>query len=292
MSSPRSQRRGNRSKPQDRSGGEYPTWSVDHYLNLTIEPYQLFSKEDKDKLAQSSQDLNIAAAYWAALQAKCPECVFAGLGAAAYWFLASINGHLALDPPQARFRKIEKPHFPRFAKVRAQGSLNQGGADGMNALFGSESKVAGYSGALLTSLERSAGAKIAKSARWKARQLRAARSYSGTLASAIETYVRRAPQTRSALEASGFNSISVLLADVRAFQQQTKANGLPSWLTADLKSLGVNASVRNEIRATILAIDPNDVARLGTFPAMITDAQTLAALRSTAAVLRRFSRHG
>lgn len=276
---------------EDRSGGDITKWTVQHFWGITIGPVDehFFSQKDKDRLAKSSADLNVAAGGLAAGFVKDPAAVWGGLGSAAYWVLGAVNGRLALDPPDRHFRAIAKPRTPHFRTVTAGGTLNAAAASALNRLNKNDARIIAFGRAEVTSVERAQGAKRARNKRWQKRQLKAARKYARQDAAAIKANAHLRAAAKSALAASGYGGSGITLADVLAFQQDVRAHGLPGWLNGDLRAIGADASFRKQIKGSILLLDPNDVvAAAASIPNLLDSAALSAAFANAVKALRDF----
>lgn len=276
------------SKDEDKSGGDYSVYSIQHFWGITIGPDGFFSKKDKDALAKSSANLAIVAAGLAAYALKNPTALWATLGSAAYGINSAINNRLALDPPDRHFRAIPRPHPPRFPRVTAEGGLTQAAATSLNAFNANIARTIGFGKAVVSTVERAQGARRAKNKRWQRRQLKAARIYARKLAITVRANKKLRGRAKAALDSSGLSATHISAAEFRAFQQQVKTSGLPQSLNDTLKALGANAAFRADIRTKFLLLNPNDVAAL-TLPAMIDNATLTAALQAAAKALSDFS---
>ena len=76
--------------------------------------------------------------------------------------------------------------------------------------------------------------------------------------------------------------------DVRAFQEDVRLHGLPGWLDGDLRALGASASFRNQIKGSILNIDPVAAAS-ASIPDLLDNAAFDAAMQSAVQALQSFA---
>jgi hypothetical protein len=101
-----------------------------------------------------------------------------------------------IDPSDPNYSEVPVPKFPKLPPVRpvANSGLTASVADAANAVIANQAQAIGFLSALLTDLERSAGAADAGDSAAEKRQLKAARDFAKNLA---EVFKRSAPPADS-----------------------------------------------------------------------------------------------
>jgi hypothetical protein len=198
---------------------------------------------------------------------------------------------LADDPPDPNFTVIAKP-TPRSLSIQpvtTTSGLTQPEADALNAAFTNSERTIAVTESLITSIERAQGAFDAGNDDWVIRQALAARQYGGDLAALLDEKAGLLAGLKRAAEAAGFQS-AIAAADVQHFQAAF-AQALPSEIANPLIELGANGATREQIRRSIVADDPAEVAALGggQFPQLLADASVVTGLQAAVGPLTAFA---
>jgi hypothetical protein len=173
--------------------------------------------------------------------------------------------------------------------ITAASGFTQREADALNAAINNSEQIIAVTEALITSIERGQGAFDAGNDDWVIRQALAARQYSAELAALLDETADLLAGLKSATEAAGFES-AITAADVQSFQAAF-AQALPSDLANPLIELGADATTREQIRRSIVADDPAEVATLGSgrFPQLLADASLTTGLQAVVGPLTAFA---
>jgi len=196
---------------------------------------------------------------------------------------------IADDPPDSNFKVIAQPITPSLPSITAQDGVPQELADAHNALMSNRLQIIGLSTALLTSIERAQGAANAGDASWETRQTEMAAQYASDVANLLSAQPALLANVEGAWESAGLPDLQFTTDDVRDFQAEVNANGLPASFQAVLSQLGADATDVEMIRADLLSKDPSEVASLGSFPGFMATPALITTLQGTAQAMNQFA---
>jgi hypothetical protein len=206
----------------------------------------------------------------------------AGVGGGLSWLAGSYASDVvADDPPDANFHVIARPETLPVQRVRAgHGQLSLAGAAALNALFAAEAKEIGLEQAMITTLNRSSTAAAAGDLFDETYQLQALAHYSRDLAKMLRKEPALRARAMRALKAGHFRDVTITSQQVAAFQQSVAQQGLPPALVASLVQLGADSTILEQVRQSVLALDPNSISGsvLDSFmdPSLLGDEQAIA----------------
>ncbi len=173
------------------------------------------------------------------------------------------------DPPDSNFMVIAQPVVPAVPQVAAQGEVTQDLAGAWNDFLNNQVQVDGVAMAMITSRERAQGAADAGDTYWQTQQNEAAAGYASQLASILAAQPALRENLVNAWQTSGIPDIIITADDVRKYQADITANGLPANFTDTLTQMGADSTTIEQIRENIIAQNPDDVA--GSVMGKLTD---------------------
>lgn len=197
-----------------------------------------------------------------------------------FWYIAS-------DPIDMRYGRIAAPSRLRPPTVKAGGRIGAQAAKAMNAMLANTAREAAVGRAMLTSVNRAQGAFKAKRHGWEARQMRAAGTYAGQLATLLDRERRLRVQVVAALRHGHFPNVAVTAGQAQSFAASIARKGLPPRIAAAMRALG--AAGREQHDATAQLVNSYSSAA-GTLPGILAAEPQLSALASGAAMLRAFAK--
>lgn len=286
------------------------TYTV-HFKIIGSEPEKRFTDEEKKAFSQKSAALNVDGGAAAGVGVAClftPEPAFskacavvAGLEAAALAVGSGAYGYLAADPVDRNFRIVPKP--VRLSPPSAAGldGISPGLASALDALQKNVVTEAANSQALITAINRSQGAHVARRPADEARQLTAAKTYARTVAAALDARAGLQAAVRDALVADGAPEVPVTGVDVAEAAHDARAalrsdpfssigagaDGVAPILNGYLRAFSPDAATL--ARATARLQDPAVLAQDTSLAALLTDPAGAAADRAGARALRSFA---
>jgi hypothetical protein len=257
-------------------------------------PPQPYTPEQKQDYSRLSADWAIAAGVTGTIAGAlglAPEPAFSKVGSGIAWVVtgieatvAAIYSRLAADPIDTTFTVIATPVTPSLPLVVAGDGLTQAEADAANALITNQEQVIGLGNAMVTAFNRAEGAFAAGDSFWEDRQVAAAQQYAFQMAPLVDAEPGLLANLQSAILAAGVQS-SFTASDVSNYQAGVLANGLPPQLAQVLAELGDAGATQDEVRQSILSLDPNTAAAFGggSFPGLLVDQSLTSALHQLAA---------
>ena len=197
------------------------------------------------------------------------------------------------DPPDPNFTILAEPQFPVFPPVQPGVSgLTEQAAAAVNALSDSHAQSLGLLNAWLATIERVQGAELAGDAFWVSEQSQLAAGFAVEIVEVLANRDSLREAVRSGLIESGFSDIAITADDIRAFQTEILANGLPSVDLIEaipVQAFGItNQDLIDVTTELILQVTPEDAAR--SLTETITDPQLIATTQSVALHFDEFAR--
>jgi hypothetical protein len=213
---------------------------------------------------------------------------FAGLTAALSTTIAAASGTLlAIDPIDLNYTVIPTPIPAPFTPLTAGNGLTQAGADSMNAVLSTEASIVGVLRAIVTSVNRAAGADSVGATVWEQKQQNAINGFMfrlGTLltqeAAARQSFVAQLTSENSPL-------VSITPSEVFNFEAQLAFQGWSADQLALLKGVGDEDNFIQAAKPLIFTQDINQVA--GDLPAAFASPAFLAILRQAGHDLTPFA---
>ncbi len=178
------------------------------------------------------------------------------------------------DPSDPNFMVIDQPEVIPIISPPIQPDPNtpQQVADAFNALFDNMAQQLALERASSTALNRASGARDAGNAFWVQQQTQAAQQFMAQEAPFLNAQPQLLANLATALQAAGV-AITFTADDVRAYQANLAANGLPPTIAQELTQQGIDSTGQAQILQSLLAVDPISAAQLGVgaFPQMLAD---------------------
>lgn len=197
-----------------------------------------------------------------------------------FWYIAS-------DPIDMHFGTIAVPARLRAPSIKPVRQISPQAAKAINAMLLNTTREVAVGRAMLTSINRAQGAFKAKRPGWEARQMRAAGTYAGQLATLLDRERRIRVQLVAALRRGRFPTIAVTPDQAQSFAQVLARKGVPPRIADTMHALG--AAGREQHDATAQLINSYTSAT-GTLPDILAAKPQLSALASGAAMLRAFAK--
>ena len=212
-----------------------------------------------------------------------------GLAAAALWAGYYYYKELKNDPPDPHFTAIATP-LVRSVALQPIPGLTAAETAALNALAANTRQLLAVTQALATTQNRASGALAARQPGLAQRQTDAAKQYAQQLAGLLDAQPALLARLRQVLAADDRfpAALQPSAAELRAFQSDVAAHGLPALLVHLLQEAGIDGPHLAEFRASIALVNPAVVAGLS-YPGLLTDPQITAFDRRGAASWRQFA---
>lgn len=216
------------------------------------------------------------------------DCAFIQAVASLYHGISRLYEAIARDPIDSNYTVIATPIIPSFPTVATPPGVSQVETDAWNALFDNMKQTIGVGNALITSINRAAGAIVAGDMAWKDQQVQAALGYAAQLASLVGAQADLHKNLQQILVQEGSTPIPLTVADVTNYQYSVFASGLPTFLVQDLTQLGLSTRDIDLIRQWTTVKDPKSIAAAGGFPDNLTYPPLITGLKKLQLLLVSF----
>jgi len=170
-----------------------------------------------------------------------------------------IDGALHGDPPRQDFKQLDSPHKLELPPVAPGGSLSPARAAALNALDDALAEANADGAAAAIALDRSGGASEAGDLQWSSLQAAAVIHYNQLLGTALITAAARIDNVLNVAASEGVTSVVLSTAQVLSMQQQLAA-GFSTQEISDAHAVGLTDANLADLRQTILAAQPEDLA--------------------------------
>ena len=168
------------------------------------------------------------------------------------------------DPPDPDYQALFTPTIPRV-RVKPGKSLTPRAARAFNKLLANALRSSAYEFAWMRSIEKAQGAEQAGDSEWVQRHRDAAASYARKAADALARDMNLRAAARRQLKRSGFRHSELTASQVRRWQRQVKRKGLPTEMKRVIRKARFDEGSIAKLQSDLVAIDAQDVARLGVF---------------------------
>jgi hypothetical protein len=185
------------------------------------------------------------------------------------------------DPPDPRFRAIARPRSHPRLLVRSGHGVSAAAARALAAMLNTGLDVCAVSRALVTTIDRTAGARHAGNRVWEGRQARAAVAYAKRLASLLDLLRTRTGAAARFARAIPDFTRHLDAARLARAQRSIARHGLPARVVARLRRLGFDAAEIRRIRTLSLTAKlearTDSLAKVLADPRLAADEQMAAA---------------
>jgi hypothetical protein len=209
-----------------------------------------------------------------------------GVGATVADSKASSNGTLGNDPVDKNYTELATPVSPPPLLLPSATGMKGAINVALNALATNTSQVTGLTSALVTSLDRAAGAQQAHQSAWVTRQLVAASGFARSAAALIQEEPGLWAQLQQAVSATGIH-FDVSAAASQQTEHQVLSHGLAAYFRQVLGSGGMDRRSLDHLVGDLHAAPalPGPI----TFPGVLTEPALSAASAEEAAALEQFA---
>jgi hypothetical protein len=167
------------------------------------------------------------------------------------------------DPADPNYTSVATPTAPILSLPSTNSSWTAPQIAAFNAwiaVIGTEEQILGLSEAEITCINRAEGAYEAGSAYWEQQQVNALTRYSDLEAFDLQLLLTQLAQLEATYSQSGFQDVSINVAQATQFELGIAANGLPSALQTDLTTVGINLDGSSSIQKAFSSLNPNSVS--------------------------------
>jgi hypothetical protein len=230
-------------------------------------PYCCDGKEyDKEAFKDGKYAENLVAIAFGIAAVLTTDGIAIALGIAGGINAAAGLGYdiAADDPPDPDYQGLFTPTIPRV-RVRPGKSLTPSAARAFNKLIANALRSSAYQFAWVRSIEKAQGAEQAGDSEWVQRHRDAAASYARKAADALAGDMTLRAAARRQLKRSGFRHFKLTASQVRHWQRQVKQKGLPKEMKRVIRKARLDEGSIAKLQSDLVAIDAQDVARLGVF---------------------------
>jgi hypothetical protein len=228
---------------------------------------------EKKRLRQQAEDMEDDADNMAStgLSLSWPDSAILGQAALGMRRSARRTRRMADDPPDSRFEQVVLPHYPGSPSSSELVRLDASSGRDLAAYLRSLSLESGRMSAIVSSIERSAGAHLAGQPRFQLLQMQAAGRHATRLVATLTTRLER----HAALERSLRRGLTrrhapnaITAGQTRALQRRVRAHGLPTRVMSTLTRLGATRAEIDELTGMVLSFK----ARRVTLDELLADA--------------------
>ena len=209
-----------------------------------------YAKSTKEGMAAGKTMKIVSRASWLTVPFIALESVFKGIAKA-----------IGKDPPDANYKVVVVPDLRTPSTVLPDDTteLTQEGADALNALIANGTLIADLGRAIVATQDKLGGAQAASDTEWVRKHEIVFRAYAAMIAERIRVH---AELTSAFVDvAPGWFGIP-FADDVAAMQEELAASGFEADEIAAFKDFGLTDEDISEMKADILAADPEQVAAL------------------------------
>lgn len=215
---------------------------------------------------------------------------FLAIGTAAVYEGGKTTANASIDPPDPNYTDIIQPVKPTLSifPMTTESGLEQETVDAFNALADNILMSIGLQSAIMVSLDRAEGAKLASNAEWEAKQVDAANQYAQQLADLLEKRPQHLADLEQVISRHGI-TVSLAEESVDDFQNKIRTEGMPATMQTVFAELQAqDPSSFTGGRAGLILVNPEEVVALGegTFPQALTDPDLISAINDGIAANR------
>lgn len=240
-------------------------WNAGHALVMTGLATEVFVQQFGSQIESASP---ASTPYVSALAAGNGLTLLAG------W----MTEKAASDSPAADYTTPTTLSLPAHPTQTTDSGLSQAAANAFNLLATNESLIYGVSAALLTALNREAGAFQAGDTTSEMRQAQFVQQYATTLSTLLGAEAQYRTSLVNALAASPMPAQQIDPSDVERSEQWIVDEGLPNTLTPSLQATNVDAATVDSIRQLLIV---QSIRSFGvSFPEILADPTYQSALTS------------
>jgi len=236
-------------------------------VTATISKSPLLTPGQKSFFAGLAAGLGIPAAGFSTVGGLCTAAIITGpicglpgviLGGV-FTGGAALSAVIALDPSDPNFMQIVVVVIPTIPPAGPATGVPQTVIDAWNAVQENGAQVIGYEEALLTTLNRAAGANSAGNTFWLNQQLAEASILEGQLAPWLSRLASSLMTLQTALQVAGIN-VQLTSSQVLNFETQVVSSGIPPAELSFLQSIDNDPTFLTNAADLLLVQDINAVA--------------------------------